>query len=60
LACVPFPGIRLGASRLATAEHSGFRAEKYFKNVIASQACLLVEICPAGGTKIFIDVATQL
>jgi hypothetical protein len=33
---------------------------KYFKNVIAQRVGPLVEICLQGGTKIFIDVATQL
>jgi hypothetical protein len=37
-----------------------FRTAKYFKNIIAPEVCLLVEICPTRGTKIFIDVATQL
>jgi hypothetical protein len=34
--------------------------ENILKNVIAQQVELLVEICLPGGTKIFIDVATQL
>jgi hypothetical protein len=37
-----------------------FRVEKIYKKVIAQQARVLVEICVRGGTKIIIDVATQL
>jgi hypothetical protein len=36
------------------------RGERFTKNVIAQQVALLVEICLPSGTKIFIDVATQL
>jgi hypothetical protein len=41
-------------------QYSPWGQEKIFKNVIAQQVDLLVEICLPGGTQIFIDVATQL
>jgi hypothetical protein len=48
------------SGRVTRWQPSPLGRENIYKNVIAQQVDVLVEICLPGGTKIFIDVATQL